>query len=178
MPQFIINDWMPYKLMTKKINDKTYSFIYPKKDEENSFLRLPIYKDYIKLNLEDPYSIRKITIEAENVENIEVYINYINDEEDEETVFTAVPNPKPGYEFKSWSKTSGSITNDETISAEFELGLYDVNVAVNNGIVNSSDISNKQVNGNQTTSFSLLPTEGYSTGIVECTNNQTGALSS
>ena len=78
IPQFTINDWMPYKLMPERIDEKTYSFTYPKEGEENSFLRMPIKKDYIKLNLEDPYKMSKIIIESDNIEKIDIYINCIN----------------------------------------------------------------------------------------------------
>ena len=81
-PEFIINDWMPYNILPNKISDNLYEITYPKKVSSNSFLYLPVKKDYIKLNLEDPIYLKEISIEGEqlkNIKNATIWLNIINE---------------------------------------------------------------------------------------------------
>ncbi|MBR4618229.1 MAG: SGNH/GDSL hydrolase family protein [Bacilli bacterium] len=73
-----INDWTPYSLKPALIKDNEYEIIYPKENEKNSFLYLPIRKHYVKLNLKFATNIKSIKINGDNINSIELYTNSIN----------------------------------------------------------------------------------------------------
>lgn len=80
MDDIIINDPMPRTIDLKKINETTFTFNYPKSQDKNSFLTMPIYEDYIKLNFMYPVDIKSIEITGDNINNINIYINKIDEE--------------------------------------------------------------------------------------------------
>lgn len=80
MDDIIINDFMPRSINLNKIDNYTFIFTYPSKKEKNSFLNMPIEKDYIKLNFMYPVDIKTIEITGKNIEDVDVYINKINSE--------------------------------------------------------------------------------------------------
>lgn len=77
-PTLNINDWLPYSLQPKKSSDNSYIISYPSKNSKNSFLYLPVNKNYVKLNLEDPLDIENIEIIGEDIEEIEIFVNCID----------------------------------------------------------------------------------------------------
>ena len=76
----IINDCMPRTINLKKINDNEFAFVYPNSKEKDSFLNMPFYENYIKLNFLYPINIKTIEITSDdnNIDNINLYINKIN----------------------------------------------------------------------------------------------------
>lgn len=75
-----INDWLPYSLKPVKLSNNYYKITYPAKDDKDSFLSLPVRKDYVKLNLEFPINIKSIEITGDNIQSIEIFTNSINED--------------------------------------------------------------------------------------------------
>ena len=98
---------------------------------------------------------------------------------------------REGYTFQGWSTSSSSSTvkytngqsvtnltstNGEVINlyAVWKINTYTVKVTVTNGTISGS--TSKTVNYNTNATFTVNPTNGYSSPTVTCTNNQKGTI--
>lgn len=129
-PTININDWMPYKLNVKKRNENTFSFIYPNSNDKNNFLHLPIKKDYIKLNLEEPINLKNISINGDNIEEMEIFITKINKNlgyDDKEMFSLGVKN----------NNFNWSLNDDELVTS------ININAKITNGENSSLSITLK-----------------------------------
>ncbi len=77
-----INDWTPYELDLQKITssetEAVYTLSYPKGDDSDLFLNLPIYKDYVMVSFQYPVNITSITISGDNLASATLYYNSTN----------------------------------------------------------------------------------------------------
>lgn len=117
-PIININDWMPYKLNVNKVNKNTFNFVYPDSNDKNNFLHLPIRKNYIKLNLEEPINLKNISITGDNIEEIEVFITKINKnlEYDDKELFS-LGNKNDNF---IWSLDDNELVTSINISAKIK----------------------------------------------------------
>ncbi len=119
-PIININDWMPYKLDVKKVNENSYNFIYPNSNDKNNFLHLPINKNYIKLNLEEPIKLKNISIKGDNVEEMEIFITKINKDlgYDDKELFSLGAKNENFY----WSLDEDELITSINVSAKITNG--------------------------------------------------------
>lgn len=93
---------------------------------------------------------------------------------------------KEGYTFKGWKSSvnnqvynagvSFTPTADTTMTAQWEINKYTVNVTVNNGVVADGEDSSKIVIHNQDVTFEVEPSLADAPGSVTCTNGQSATL--
>ena len=93
------------------------------------------------------------------------------------TIKTITAEPKTTHHtFDSWSKSNGTINSPETITANFGIKQYTVNVNVLQGKIHDDEVSIKTVDYNTSPTFKLKASETGATGIVSCGSGQNGTI--
>jgi len=79
-----VNDWMPYSLSPKVVDEgpaaARYIVSYPAADSSESFLTMPVKKNYVRLNFKHPVDLSSVLIESEKLSSAELYVTGINEE--------------------------------------------------------------------------------------------------
>ena len=139
-------------------------------------------KFYFNKNGEEIINTRNVTIRVKTDTETEE-IKQVNNGED----ITFTLTPKEGYvnpkvtctnsqtgTIENNTLTVSNVTNDTTCTVEYEVLTYTVNATVLNGTISGE--TSKTVNYNNSTTFTLNPTEGYGYPEVSCTNNQSANI--
>ncbi len=139
-------------------------------------------KFYFNKNGEEIINTRNVTIRVKTDTETEE-TKQVNNGED----ITFTLTPKEGYvnpkvtctnsqtgTIQNNTLTVSNVTNDTTCTVEYEVLTYTVNATVLNGTIEGE--TSKTVNYNNSTTFTLNPTEGYGYPEVSCTNNQSANI--